>query len=63
MRINDRVRYDEENVALPDIWGTIVRPTEQEAAAKPSDGVVMVAWDDGERYWEHPSELALGVAP
>lgn len=62
MKINDRVRYDEENAALGDVAGTVVEPTEEERAAVGHWGIepsanVMVAWDDGERYWEDPASL------
>lgn len=61
MKINDRVRYDEENAALPDIAGTVVLPTETEVADCRDSAVpataVMVEWDDGERFWEDPGSL------
>lgn len=64
VKINDRVRYDEQNVALDDIEGTVVEPTEKERGEadvmfRPGFGDVMVEWDDGERYWEDPNSLVV----
>lgn len=62
MKINDRVRYDEENVALGDVCGTIVEPTQEEASEVAQWGIethvnLMVEWDDGQRFWEDPASL------
>jgi hypothetical protein len=67
MKIGDRVRYDEQNVALDDIRGTVVEPTELERAQargpdvvfRAAPGDVMVEWDDGERFWEDPASLVV----
>ena len=63
VNIGDRIRYDEQNVALDDIEGEVVAPTDQERdhpgrSEYPSDDV-MVAWDDGERFWEDPTALVV----
>lgn len=65
MKIGDRVTYD-ESVASPDPVGRVVQPTAEELEeAKeyetigPNHGDIRVAWDDGARYWEHPSYLVL----
>lgn len=65
INIGDRVRYNDE--PGDDLEGTVVAPTEEEVGYchKTADGLgpdfgdVMVAWDDGERYWEAPDTLAV----
>jgi hypothetical protein len=60
VKIGDRVAYAEENVALGDIHGTVAEPTAEErnrSFATPNN--VMVEWDDGERFWEQPSDLVV----
>jgi hypothetical protein len=62
-----RVRYNEQNVALDDIEGTVVEPTREEfgeallgeelGKTHPHYGDVMVEWDDGQRFWERPADL------
>jgi len=64
MKIGDKVTYAEENVALDDIHGEVVEPTDEErneAHGGPIDPYsdVMIAWDDGQRYWEDPAELVV----
>lgn len=62
MKINDRVRYDEQNAALGDVVGTVVEPTEEEVGEVARWGIepsvnLMIAWDDGQRFWEDPASL------
>jgi hypothetical protein len=60
IEIGKRVRYDEANVADDDLEGTVAEPTEEERrAAFAMVNDVMVAWDDGERFWEDPESLVL----
>jgi hypothetical protein len=59
MKIGDRVAYNEENVALDDIHGTVAEPTEQERIDGMAVGDVLVDWDDGERFWEDPESLVV----
>jgi hypothetical protein len=61
VKIGDRVSYP-----LPGldelVYGTIVEPTEQEKRDRGEgmdEGDVMVAWEDGYRYWESPDDLTL----
>lgn len=62
--IGKRVRYDETSVADDDLEGTVVEPTDEERNASHGGPIdqysdVMVAWDDGERFWEDPESLVL----
>lgn len=61
MKIGDKVAYAEENEVLEGIYGEIVEPTETEVTEALYDGVsddvVMVAWNDGRRFWEDPGSL------
>jgi hypothetical protein len=57
MKIGDRVAYNEENVALDDIHGTVAGPPEGEH--QQAEGDVYVEWDDGEGFWEDPASLVV----
>lgn len=61
MKIGDKVAYAEEHDALEGIYGEIVEPIETEVAEALYDGigddVVMVAWNDGQRFFEAVGDL------
>lgn len=61
MKIGDKVAYAEEYNALKGIYGEVVEPTETEVAEGLYDGVgddvVMVAWNDGQRFFEDVGDL------
>lgn len=68
MKIGDRVTYNDEEVTFTDVLGTIAEPTAEEfadvekhtrEAMGPEFGDVFVVWDDGDRFWEHPSYLVV----
>lgn len=75
MKIGDRVTYNEpvchDVGEEQSLVGTVVEPTTEDlelarrayandaAILGVEHGDVVVAWDDGERYWEHPSYLVV----
>lgn len=63
MKINDRVAYAEDPEALglaTELHGTVVEPTDEERGSScECCRDVLVAWDDGERYWEDPGSLII----
>lgn len=56
IKIGDRVRYGDP---VEDELGTVAEPTAREQADKVLVGCVLVAWDDGERFWEDPTDLVV----
>lgn len=61
IKIGDRVRYNEEHGSPDDELGTVVEPSahEREVPVEIRANYVMVAWDDGTRFWEAPDTLVV----
>jgi len=67
MKVGNTVQYADEGTKKDALSGVVVEPTEEELAActksgdaiGPEWGDVMIAWNDGCRYWEHPGDLVV----